>query len=245
VKVKRLSRHRSSAAPKMTIKTHLRWPVKLALIIIVLGLSSVLAMWAYELGRGISGQNRDAEKQELEALRERLETLSAEHDQFSSTAIAVESQLTMERSAAKQLAAQVKTLQAENNKLKEDLAFFESLLPTSTGANGVSIQQLKVENIGANQLKYRLLLMQGGKGTQQFVGNLQLVITVERDGKSAMIIFPERNIVEPERDNFKVAFRHYQRVEGVLTLPEGVLAKSVEVKVLERGQVRAQESANL
>lgn len=245
MKVKRLSRHRSPAVPKMTIKTHLRWPIKLALIIIVLGLSAAFAMWAYELGRGISGQNRDAEKQQLEALKERLETLSAEHDQFSSTAIAVESQLTMERSAAKQLAAQVRTLQAENNKLKEDLAFFESLLPASTGTGGISIQQLKIENIGPDQLKYRLLLMQGGKGTQQFVGNLQLAVTVEHDGKSSMIIFPERNVAEPERDKFKLAFKHYQRVEGMLTVPEGAVARNVQVRVLEKGQIRAQESANL
>lgn len=245
MKAKRLSRHRSLAVPKMTIKTQLPWPVKLALISIVLGLGAALAMWTYELGRGITGQNHDAERQEIKALKERLETLSAEHDQFSTTANAAESRLTMERSAVKQLAAQVRALEAENTKLKEDLAFFEKLLPASTGPRGISIQQLNVENIGPHQLRYRLLLMQGGKATEQFVGNLQLAITVEHNGKSAMMIFPERNTAEPEREKFKLAFKHYQRIEGMLTIPQGTIARHVQVRVLEKGQIRAQQAANL
>jgi outer membrane murein-binding lipoprotein Lpp len=245
VKVKPLKRHRSLAVPKMTIKSHLPWPVKLILISVVLGLCAAIAMWTYELGRGITGQKFDAERAQLEALKAQLESLRAEHDQFSSAANAAESQLTIERSAVKQLAAQVRTLQAENNKLKEDLAFFERLLPTSTGPQGVSIQKLKVENIGANQLRYHLLLMQGGKGTEQFVGNLQLAISVMQDGRSSMIIFPERNSAEAERDKFKLAFKYYQRIEGVLVLPEGAVAGRIEVRVLEKGQIRAQQSANL
>ncbi|MGV3741297.1 MAG: DUF6776 family protein [Burkholderiaceae bacterium] len=245
MKVKRLSRHRSIAVPKVTIKTHLPWPVKLAMISVVLGLSAALVMWTYEMGRGITGQRQDAKNQEIEALKAQLASLSAEHDQFSSTANAAESRLTIERSAARQLAAQVRALEAENNKLKEDLAFFESLLPAGTGEHGVTVQQLKVENIGANQLRYRLLLMQGGKGMQQFIGNLQLAVTVEQGGKSAMMIFPGRNSAELERDRFKLAFKHYQRVEGVLTLPEGAVAKHAQVRVLEKGQIRAQQSVNL
>jgi hypothetical protein len=233
------------AVPKMTITTQLPWPVKLALISIVLGLGAALAMWTYELGRGITGQNHDAEKQEIAALKERLASLSAEHDQFSSTANAAESRLTMERSAVRQLAAQVRALEAENIKLKEDLAFFEKLLPASTGPRGVSIQQVKIDNIGPNQVRYRLLLMQGGKATEQFVGNLQLVITVEHNGKNAMMVFPERNTAEPEREKFKLAFRHYQRIEGMLTIPQGAVAKQVQVRVLEKGQIRAQQLANL
>jgi type II secretory pathway pseudopilin PulG len=245
VKVKPLKRHRALAVPKMTIRSHLPWPIKLILSSIVLGICAALAMWTYELGRGITGQKFDAERAQLETLKEQLESLRTEHDQFSSAANAAESQLTIERSAAKQLATQMRALQAENNKLKEDLAFFEKLLPTSTGPQGVSIQQLKIENIGPNQLKYHLLLMQGGKGTEQFVGNLQLAISVMHEGKSVKIIFPERNSAELERDKFKLAFKHYQRIEGMLALPEGAVAEHVEVRVLEKGQIRAQQSANL
>jgi hypothetical protein len=158
---------------------------------------------------------------------------------------AAESRLTMERSVQTQLAAQVKALEAENTRLKEDLAFFESLLPSSTNGQGVTIRQAKFEVIGANQLKYRLLLMQGGKGAGDFVGSLQFVVTLLRDGKAFMINFPERNLAESEKEKFTLRFKQYQRMEGILTLPDGVAAKSVQVRVLEKGQLKAQQSASL
>ena len=49
----------------------------------------------------------------------------------------------IERAAHKQLAAQVKALEAENARLKEDLAFFDSLLPAGTGSEGISIRRLE------------------------------------------------------------------------------------------------------
>jgi hypothetical protein len=85
--------------------------------------------------------------------------------------------------------------------------------------------------------------MQGGKGVHDFIGNLQLVVTVVQAGKSAMIVFPGPTSTEP--DKFKLAFKHYQRVEGILTLPEGVVMKAVQARILDKGQIRAQQSANL
>jgi hypothetical protein len=58
-----------------------------------------------------------------------------------------------------------------------------------------------------------------------------------------MMVFPEAN--SNEQDKFKLGFKHYQRVEGVLTLPEGALVKTVQARVLEKGQIRVQQAANL
>jgi len=175
--------------------------------------------------------------------KEQIEKLSAERDQFSTTANAAESQINIERSAQKQMATQAKTLEAENTKLKEDLAFFESLLPADTGAHGVTIRRLKADVLAPNQLRYRLLIMQGGKGDHDFIGNLQLTVTVLQGGKSAMMNFPEVNAADTEK--FKLGFKHYQRMEGVLTLPDGAQMKTVQARVLEKGQIRAQLSVNL
>lgn len=213
------------------------------MVVVILGLGSALALWLYDMGQGLTGAHTDDTRQQLARYKEQLALLMTERDQLSASANAAESKLNIERSAQKQLAAQVKTLESENTRLKEDLAFFESLLPNATGPQGVAIRRLKIDLVAPNQLRYRLLIMQGGKGDQQFVGNLQLAVTVLRDGKNAMMIFPEGNPAEQEK--FKLGFRHYQRVEGVLTLPEGALAKLVQARVLEKGQMRAQVSANL
>jgi hypothetical protein len=86
-------------------------------------------------------------------------------------------------------------------------------------------------------------VMQGGKGDQHFAGVLQFAVTGVQDGKTALIQFPEDSAADPGR--FKLGFRHYQRLEGILSLPEGVAATAVAARVLDKGQVRAQTSVNL
>lgn len=243
LKFKLWLRRLSVSSPRITIKTQLPLPLRLLSIAVVLGLAGAIAMWTYDMGRGLAGVTSDDIRDKLGQYKEQLEKLSAERDQFSTTVNAAESQLNIELATKKQLASQVKALESENVKLKEDLAFFESLLPNATGGHGVAIRRLKVDLIAPNQLRYRLLVMQGGKGDREFVGNLQLTMSTVQADKSAMIVFPEGNSSEP--DKFKLAFKHYQRMEGVINLPDGASIKTVQARVLEKGQIRAQQSVNL
>ena len=152
----------------------------------------------------------------------------------------------IERSARQQLAAQVKALEIENGKLKDDLAFFESLLPTDKTAGGVSIRRLAADVAGPNQLRYRLVVMRGGKSEQEFTGSLQVAVTVLQNGKSAIMFFPEAGIRDPaDTEKFHLSFKRYQRVDGLLTLPDGAVMKSMQVRVLEKGQLRAQQTTVL
>jgi hypothetical protein len=242
VKLKLWLRRHSISAPKMTIKTDWPWPLKVAFLGIVLGLSAATAMWAYDLGRGFTTFGLAPSKQELAEFQGKIDALAMERDSFSSKVNSAESQLNIERSAQKQLAAQIKILASENAKLKEDLAFFESLLPADTGS-GISIRRMHAELIAPNQLHYHLLLMQGAKGGRVFVGDLQFTVTVVQEDKSAMMVFPQGNAGEANK--LKLNFKHYQRVEGILTLPEGAAVKAIQARVLEKGQIRAQQSANL
>lgn len=238
----RLSRRRvPMALPKLTVQRALPWPVR-AFLVAAIGLAGAAAMWAFENGPVLPGADPHTLRAQLSHYKSQIETLSAERDQYSATANAAESQLNIERSAQKQLAAQMKVLESENVRLKEDLAFFESLLPNATGPEGITIRRLKIDQIAPNQVRYRLLIMQGGKGDQFFTGNLQLSVNTLQTGKSAMMVFPEAT--SADQDKFKLRFRHYQRVEGILTLPEGSVAKLVQARVLDKGQVRAQMSAN-
>ena len=231
---------RWSVSPaRMTIKNHLPWPLRAIFIAIVVGLGGAIAMWAYDAGRSFTGFNPGATKEQLATLREQLQQVSAERDQFQTTVNAAESRLNIERSFQAQLTEQIKNLEAENGKLKDDLSFFEGLLPA--GAQGVAIRSFRVEMVEPTQLRYRLLLMQGGKSNVDFTGNYQLVLTLFQNGKNAMMTLPKPEAAA----SFRLSFKHYQRVEGVLDIPEGATVKSVQVKVLEKGALRAQQSENL
>jgi len=148
----------------------------------------------------------------------------------------------MERAAHKQLAAQVQSLAAENARLEEDLAFFDDLLPSGPVSEGVSIRRLKIELLPPNQLRYRLLIMRRGNNAQNFSGSLSLSLSVMQSGKPVVLAFPGK---DDKAEPFRLEFRRYQRIEGILTLPEGVQVKNAQARVLENGKVRAQQSATM
>lgn len=244
MKYKLWVRRMSISAPKMTVKSHYPWPLKALFLVLVLGFGGAVAMWIYDLGRDFTGHSPMVSKQQLAELNEKVNTLTAERDRFSSTVNAAESRLNIEKAAQEQLGQQIKVLETQNAKLKEDLAFFEGLLPNATGSQGITIQRLTAELVTPTQLRYRMLIMQGGKGAN-FVGNVQLLVTATVAGKSTVLIFPGVSATAAEKTASQLDFKYYQRVEAELTLPEGAVVKAIQAKVMEKGQVRAQQTSNL
>lgn len=233
---------RRVAASKMTINHQRPWPIKLAMVVLVIGLGGAIALWTYDLGRSFAfGPKLSAEH--LESLQKQVELITAERDELASNVNTAESKENIERSTQKQLTDQVKALTVENLKLKDDLVFFESLMSTTAGAEGISVKRIKAEMQAPNQLRYQVLVMQGGKGSRDFAGEMQLTLTLVQAGKPAMMQFPDAKAGESGK--LKLFFKYYQRLEGVIAIPDGATVKAVQVKVLDRGQQRAQQSITL
>ncbi|MBI3285896.1 MAG: hypothetical protein HYZ65_13755 [Burkholderiales bacterium] len=233
---------RRHLASKMTITHQQPWPLKLAMAAVVIGLAAAVATWTYDLGRNFAFGPRISQEQ-IQALQKQVDQLSSERDKLSLAANTIESQVNIDRSTQKQLTEQAKALTAENIKLKDDLAFFESLMPAATGPDGVTVQRIKADIDTPGQLRYRVLVMQGGKGARDFIGEMQLSLTLVQAGKTVMMQFPDPK--SGEAGKLKLSFRHYQRLEGNISLPDGATVKAVQAKILDKGQLRAQQSINL
>ena len=237
-----LRRRPVADAPRLTIRNRISWPLKAVLAALLLALAAAIGVWAYQMGRDFSGLDPQALERQVAALTQQARGLQLERDRLRSSTDAAESTISIERSAQQQLAAQIKTLEAENAKLKEDLAFFESMLPRGTGPQDVAIQRLEGELEAPNRLRYRLLVRQGVR-SRNFNGSLQLALTVLQHGVSTVLVFPQNEVAEA--DKYKLEFKYYQRMEGVLTVPEGTVIKAVQARVLEKGKVRVQQSINM
>ncbi len=213
----------------------------IASAVLFAGLGAILAWWIRDIGWSPDDRVSHSEWQ---ALEQQVAVLTEERDSLRAIANAAESQINIEKATQKQLADQTRRLIEENNRLKDDLAFFEKLLPAKSG-RGVSIRSLSAELIAPNQIRYRVLIMQGGKSPPSFVGELQLAVMLvaEVEGANAMMVFPQES--QAESSHFALNFRQYQRLEGILILPEGVGVTAVQARVLEKGKIRAQELVNL
>lgn len=245
VTLRRLRSRFGISAPKVAVRTHIPWYWRALATIVVLSISIALAGWIYDAGRKIAGFDRRETEQEITVLRDRVEELQQESTKLRALVNAGESNVQIERTAQQQLVRQVKALEQENGRLKEDLAFFENLATAEGKDAGFTINRLLVEPNGVvGHFRYRLLAaVHGGKKDREFRGSIQLVISLQQEGKSAMMILPEPN--DPARQRFNINFKHFQRVDGTFQVPAGARVTSVEARLIQDGATRASQTVTL
>ena len=232
---KLLRRRLTISAPRMSVRSAMPWPLRAAGAAIVLGFCAAIGLWAFELGKDIAGVDGGA-REELHLLREELVLLRSERDRAQSILNTSGSLITVERAAQERLAAQIRQLQAENRALREDLGFFEKLIPAG-GSEAVAIRGLQAEVVAGTQLKFQVLVIQPVKNAPEFRGRLELAISGTLDGKPWMMPLPDGPM--------PLQFRQYRRVEGLVDLPPEAVVKNVSVKVVEGTVSRAVQNVSL
>lgn len=237
---------RGLRSARAIVRTHRPWRSWLAMVVIVAVVSGALAAWAYQAGRqaaapgGVDANLADAHAR----LQQQLAAVAAERDSLRQSANTAEAQLQMARAAHERMAVQVKSAEAEVAQLKEDLGFFESLLPATGDTSGIHVRSFRVslDEAQPHAVHYRLLVMQGSRAfvaQQEFRGELQFTISGNRHGKPLTLTVPQPgNPALPT-----VRLTHYQRIEGDLPIPPDAEVRAVSVRIVQGGQVRASQSA--
>ncbi|MRD47023.1 hypothetical protein GHT07_07020 [Caenimonas koreensis DSM 17982] len=235
MRFKLLRRRLTISAPRMAVRSAMPWPLRWAVVAIVLGFCGAISLWAFEFGKSIAGLDTGA-KEELVRLRADVEKLRAERDQAQSVLNTSGSLITAEKTARERLATQIKALESENQALRDDLGFFEKLIP-STGSDGVAIRGLHAEVMGGTQLKWQVLLMQPARNAAEFRGKLELSLSGTLAGKPWTMEMPG--------GAQGLQFRQYRRIEGMIDLPPQAVVKNVSAKLVEGTATRTVQSIKL
>ena len=226
----RLFRRRLTiSSPRMAVRSALPWPLRWIAGALMLGFSAAIALWAFEFGKGIAGLDTNA-KQELSLLRQEVAALRADRDRAQSIANTSGSLLTAEKAAQEKMLSQIRLLELENRSLRDDLGFFEKLLPAGS-TEVATIRSLQAELLSDMQLKWQLLVIQPVKDAPSFNGKLELTLNGTQAGKPWTMSLPGGAQA--------LQFKQYRRVEGVLDLPPQAVVKTVTAKVMEGTTVRS------
>jgi hypothetical protein len=212
----------------MAIRSHLPWPLRWTGIALVLGCCAAIGLGAFQLGNQIAGLDHGA-REELQQLRSEVAELRRQRDTAGGT-------ITAERAARSTLATRIRNLEAENRSMRDDLAFFEHLLPAG-GGGGVAIRALQAELLDGSTLKWQVLLMQPAKNATEFRGRLEISMTGTLDGEPWAMQMPGG--AQP------LAFRLYRRAEGAIHLPLQAVVKNVTAKVMDGSATRAVQTIKL
>lgn len=231
------------AAPQVAVRTHVPWHWRVMAVVGIVAITVVLAGWVYDSGRRFAGYDRSASEAEIRSLRDKVAQLEAETTRLRAIANASDSNLQIERTTRDQLTRQVKNLEEENTRLKENLAVFDNLAKGGSKGESINVSRLRVEPDGMpGHYRYRLLVSrQGEQAGEEFRGNLQFYLTVlQASGDSAMIILPRPD--DPDAARFAISFRSFRTVEGRFQVAPEARIKRVEVRLVQGNAVKASQS---
>ena len=233
---KRLRRRFGIAAPRVAVHSTLPWYWRWAGIAALLVISGVSAAWIYDAGRRFAGFDQSEVQEELNRVRNELEAALEELERLRAVANAADARLSIERTAQQKLAHQIRALEQDNARVREELATFESML-TSEARNGhtPAIYRFKVEpDVLPGEYRYRLLLVTPtSRRERDFNGRLELVVSLQDGGQNVMMSFPEG--ADANAAAFRLAFKYFRRVEGTFRVNPKAKVESVQVRVYETG----------
>ncbi|WP_092580026.1 DUF6776 family protein [Achromobacter sp. NFACC18-2] len=196
----------------------------------------------------ISAQQAEAQD---EAMRQQATQLRYIRGQLDTA----DGELVIERSARQELETQLRAAQAEVGRVRDQLAFYEQLLPPGPEGS-VDIRGVQIDREGGG-LRYKVLLMRSGRnGATPFAGALRFQATGVLKGETVTVdlapmqVRAETGPVASTGENLAAAslalqFDQYQRSQGLLAVPDGFVPESVTVSVLEGETVRATRSVKL
>ena len=230
-----LRRRLTVSAPRMAVHSALPWPFRWAMLAVVFGFCAAIALWAFEFGKLIAGVHSGVQD-EVVSLRAELQKLSRERDQAQLVANTSQTLITAGQAAQEQLLARNKLLEQDILGLRDDLGFYENLIPMD-GGDGIAVRGLQAEVGEDKRLKWRVLLIQPQKKADEFQGNLEVKLTGLLAGKAWQMAAGDKPLA--------VRFTRFGRFQGFVDLPAQVVVKSISVRVMEGSKVRSAESANL
>ena len=242
MRLRLLRRRLTISSPRMSIRSAMPWPLRWAIVAIVIGFCAAIALWAFELGKDIAGVEEGSVKEllrlrsEVTSLRAELTRTQQDRDKAQSIANTIETVVKAEKAAQQSLLEQIKHLEQNNRDLQDDLGFFEKLIPAN-GSGGIAIRGLQADMQGAYKLRWQVLVIQSNKNAPVFNGRLEMTFTGLEGQRPWNSNLPHGAL------NVKIG--QYGRLEGILDVPPQVVVKSVSVRLMEGNFLRATHSVKL
>lgn len=237
--IRKLRQQFGIAAPHVAVHSAVPWYWRVLALAVLVGVSVFAALWVYERSTRVSGDETPALREALADSERALERARAEIEQLRAVANAADSRVSIERTAHQKLAQQIRALEQENARLREDLATFDHLLSSEArGAQALLVQGFHVEpDVLPGEYRYRVLLfIPKAPREREFHGRLELVVSLNESGRSAIMSFPEP--ADAGAAAFRLGFKHFKRVEGTFRVSPKAKVETVQVRVYEGGSAQ-------
>jgi hypothetical protein len=227
----------------MAVRPQLPWLLRWIGVAVLLVLGVGLADQVYDAGARFAGFERDSAERRIKSLEADLSTVQESLDHLRAAIASAESSAEVDRAARLKLHQHVESMEAENARLREDLALYQELMDAGAPP-GPQVFSLHVERgTDPSTYRYRVLLRNVADPTAEFRGQLQLGVTQRRNGRDVMMLIPPAE--QANSPEFRLAFRRFSRLEGEFRAEAGADVRRVEARVIGSGKVRASKAVKV
>jgi len=214
-------------SPQLVVHEHdpLKRGILIGLLVLVLiGLGYLI----YDYGHSRADYDYDGLEEQNSVLEERISQLVTEIEKTRDELVANKSSSEIEKLAYSEVDESLRNLQSEVLELKEEVAFYRSIVAPRESARGLRIQRFNVEP-ASKGFRYKLVLTQVIKNSRITRGNVVMQIEGVRKGKSVKLNLTSLSAKGQKQLDFR--FKYFQSFEGDLTLPKDFTPSRVHVKV--------------
>lgn len=215
------------------------WAVVAAL---VLGVAAGLAIGRLWGRHDAGGDYARLQAQYQQSVARSAQDLAALHAKTD----LLQGQLAVEQSTRSGLESSLQHAQDELSRARDRLAFYDQLLPPGPKGS-VGIRAFEVRTQGS-VLHYRVLLMRNAASDTPFKGTMQFVATGLARGKTVKMILEPAQAAGGQGAQpgvLALEFDQFQRSQGLLSLPDGFIPRTVTLDIYEGKTLRASGSADV
>ncbi len=194
------------------------------LVIVVIGLGYL----SYDYGHSRADYDYDGLEDQNSVLQQRIEQLISDIEKTRDELVANQSSSEIDKLAYKEVDSSLRSLQSEILELKEEVAFYRSIVAPRESARGLRIQRFSVAQAGKG-FRYKLVLTQVIKNSRITRGKVMMQIEGVRNGKSVKLNLTSLSAKGQKQLDFR--FKYFQSFEGDLIIPKDFMPSRVHVKV--------------
>ena len=209
--------------------------LKLATVAVIVGLAAMLAWWLYDLGK-LQGAT------ELASLRAEYGLLADQNEQVIEVNSSLREQVAIldrssqiDRQATQAVQDELGVLQEELHAARDEIEFYRGIVSPGDGKPGLRIHRFTLSTgIQPNDFGYDLVLTQLKNNDRYVTGRVGLTISGRRNGESVELDLTA--ITESGVGHLDFRFRYFQRLTGVISLPDDFRAEEVTLSVQTTGK---------
>lgn len=136
----------------------------------------------------------------------------------------LETRLSVESETLNRLREELASKESRVGELERELVFYRDIMSSSEDVSSVKVREPDISwRPESRELEYRAVVQRLAPGTQSYMGELKVEL-IDAEGRALGAVYSST----PEH---KIAFKYFQRISGIIEVPEGFEATELRFAI--------------